>query len=163
MTDSRPTELARMRDQLEAACADLARLRSELDTANVARSLAEARADRLDAIHAARDATKLRISARLGLSAHATPGQIADAVDAVVAERDRAKVHSAAVQREASEVNELNGVVAFCAGVFAQIQRCSSLEDGKTIAEMGAQALEERRAGMWRPGPHDDPADWIAR
>lgn len=67
------------------------------------------------------------------------------------------------LQREATEVNELNGVVAFCAGVLAEIQRCSSPEDAKTIAEMGAHALQERHAGLWKPGPHDDPADWRPR
>lgn len=67
------------------------------------------------------------------------------------------------LQREANEVNELNGVVAFCAGVLAEVQRCESLEEAKTIAEMGAQAIEERRSGLWKPGPHDDPADWRRR
>jgi hypothetical protein len=67
------------------------------------------------------------------------------------------------LQREATEVNDLNGVLAFCAGVLAEIRRCGSLEDAKTIAEMGAQALDERRLGLWRPGPHDDPAGWRRR
>lgn len=67
------------------------------------------------------------------------------------------------LQREATEVNDLNGVVAFCAGVFARIARCNSLDEAKTCAEMGAQSLEERRAGLWKPGPHDDPADWKPR
>lgn len=66
----------------------------------------------------------------------------------------------AVLQREATEVNELNGVVAFCAGVFAEIQRCATLAEAKTCAEMGAQALEERHRGMWTPGPGDDPANW---
>jgi hypothetical protein len=67
------------------------------------------------------------------------------------------------LQREAGNVNELNGVVAFCAGVLAEIQRCGSLEAAKTIAEMGMLALNERTAGLWKPGPHDDPADWRRR
>lgn len=67
------------------------------------------------------------------------------------------------LQREAAEVNELNGVIAFCAGVFATLQRCITLESAKTVAEMAAQALDERRSGLWKPGPHDDPADWIRR
>ena len=83
--------------------------------------------------------------------------------DAPEAEEPARLVPLAALQREASEVNELNGVVAFCVGVLAEIQRCSSLADAKTIAEMGAQALEERRLGLWKPGPHDDPADWRRR
>jgi len=69
----------------------------------------------------------------------------------------------AALQRESAEVNDLNGVVAFCAGVFAEIRRCSTLEQAKTCAEMGAQALEERHRGLWSPGPYDDPADWRER
>lgn len=54
-------------------------------------------------------------------------------------------------------------MVAFCAGVLAEIQRCGSLEAAKTIAEMGMLALNERTAGLWKPGPHDDPADWRRR
>lgn len=151
-----------IRSELEAARADIARLRSELDTATAARVLAEARSNVLDASHAARDATKLRISAWLGLPASATQDEIAAAVDAVVDERDRLQGHVplAALQREAAEVNNLNGVVAFCAGVFARIARCASLDEAKTCAEMGAQSLEERRVDLWKPGPHDDPAEW---
>jgi hypothetical protein len=73
----------------DAARSEIARLRSELDTATAARAIANARSNNLDASHAARDATKLRIATRLGLSAYATQGEIANSVDAVVAERDR--------------------------------------------------------------------------
>lgn len=76
---------------------------------------------------------------------------------------DAQVVPLADLQREAREVNELGGVVAFCAGVLAEIQRCGSLEEAKTIAEMGSQSLEERRLGLWKPGPHDDPANWRRR
>lgn len=76
---------------------------------------------------------------------------------------DMPHVPLADLQREASEVNELNGVVAFCAGVFARILQCRTLDEARTCAEMGAQSLEERHAGLWKPGPHDDPADWRAR
>ena len=69
----------------------------------------------------------------------------------------------AKLQREAAEVNTLNGVVAFCAGVFAEISRCATLEAAKACAEMGMHALAERHAGLWQPGPHDDPADWRTR
>lgn len=69
----------------------------------------------------------------------------------------------AALQREAAHVNELNGVVAFCAGVLAEIARCRTLEEAKTCAEMGATTLNERHAGLWAPGPHDEPADWRRR
>ena len=47
------------------------------------------------------------------------------------------RVPLADLQREAGEVNELNGVVAFCAGVLAEIQRCKSLEDDRpSIADL---------------------------
>ena len=87
--------------------------------------------------------------------------------DALVIDSDAPEAEGlvplAHLQREASEVNELNGVVSFCVGVLAEIQRCGSLADAKTIAEMGAQALEERRLGLWKPSPHDDPAGWRRR
>ncbi|HEU4727717.1 MAG TPA: hypothetical protein VFT22_07505 [Kofleriaceae bacterium] len=72
------------------ALAEISRLRAELETANAARALAEARSNNLDSSHAARDATKLRISARLGLPATATQSEIAERVDEVVGERDAA-------------------------------------------------------------------------
>lgn len=64
------------------------------------------------------------------------------------------------LQREAAEVNDLNGLVAFLAGVLDAIRRCTTIEEARTCAEMGLQALEERRAGLWSPGSHDDPANW---
>jgi len=69
----------------------------------------------------------------------------------------------AALQREAAEVNALNGVVAFCAGVLSEITQCRTIEEARTCAVMGIMALNERRAGLWQPGPHDDPADWRSR
>lgn len=83
-------------------------------------------------------------------------------IDAHVADLEKEMVPLSDLQREAGWVNELNGVVAFCAGVFDRIMKCKSLEEAKTCAEMGATALEERHAGLWQPGPHDDPADWKA-
>ncbi len=73
------------------------------------------------------------------------------------------RVPLAAFQREATWVNELQGVQAFLAGVFHEILKCRTLEDAKTCAEMGLQGIEEYRNGLWIPGPHDDPADWRRR
>lgn len=78
-----------LRAKLRERDAALARLRSELDTANTARSLAEARANNLNASHAARDEVKRRIAARLGLPAHATQEEIAEAVDTLEGVRQR--------------------------------------------------------------------------
>lgn len=78
-------------------------------------------------------------------------------------QRIAAIVQLTALQREAAHVNELNGVVAFCVGVFVEIARCRTLEEVKTCAEMGMATLNEHRVGMWRPGQHDDPADWRRR
>lgn len=66
----------------------------------------------------------------------------------------------AALQRESSNVNELNGVMAFLVGVLTEIDRCTTVEDARTCAEMALQNLAEYRAGIWKPGPHDDAADW---
>lgn len=67
------------------------------------------------------------------------------------------------LQREAAHVNELNGVVAFSVGALDQIKRCETVEAARTCAEMALQAIAERHAGLWTPGPHDDPADWRTR
>lgn len=72
-------------------------------------------------------------------------------------------VPATALQREAAMVNELNGVVAFCAGVFAEILRCGTVEAAKTCAEMASLMLAEHAKGTWSPGPGDDPADWRRR
>lgn len=73
------------------------------------------------------------------------------------------RVPLADLQREATWVNELNGVVAHLVGVLDQIMRCPSLEAAKTCAEMALQNAAEYRAGHWKPGPGDDPADWRSR
>jgi len=67
------------------------------------------------------------------------------------------------LQRESAEVNELSGVIAFCAGAFAEIMRCATITDARTCAELAMQSIRERASGQWRPGPHDDPANWRAR
>lgn len=115
--------------------------------AEVERLIAEARA------FGARDRQGLR---------KAMADQLEAARDEIARLRSE-RVPRAALQREATEVNDLNGVVAFCAGAFARIARCKSLDEAKTCAEMGAQSLNERHAGLWKPGPHDDPADWNPR
>lgn len=106
---------AAMADQLEAARTEVTRLRSELDTATLARSLSESRSNNLGASHTARDATKLRIATRLGLSAYATQGEIAEAVDAVVAERDALRAVVEAVAG-ASADQSIGSVKVFTVG-----------------------------------------------
>ena len=69
----------------------------------------------------------------------------------------------AALQRESAMVNDLNGLKAFIAGALHEISRCCTLEDAKTCAELAAQSIAEFDAGLWRPGPGDDPADWRRR
>lgn len=64
------------------------------------------------------------------------------------------------LQRESAHVNELNGVVAFLVGAIDRIRQCETVEAARTCAEMALQAIAERHAGLWTPGPHDDPANW---
>jgi len=87
-------------------------------------------------------------------------GKFAALVQAYEALRSKSAEQLAAIQRESARVNELNGVVAFCAGAFAAIATATTLEEAQTCADMAAQSLDERHAGLWRPGPHDDPKDW---
>lgn len=89
---------------------------------------------------------------------------MSDKVNLVIAE-ERIPLASlrSALQREAAHVNDLNGVVAFCAGVFAEVLKCRTIEDAKTCAEMGACALEEHHRGLWSTGRCDDPANWRER
>lgn len=68
----------------------------------------------------------------------------------------------ASVQRESAWVNEYGGVVAFTAGVFAEIVRAKTVEDARTFAEIAQGTLAEYQAGTWKPGPHDDAANWKA-
>lgn len=69
----------------------------------------------------------------------------------------------AALQREASQVNDLNGLRAFLVGVLAEIQRCSTLEQAQTCAEMAVAHVAEYDAGLWKPGRGDDPVNWRPR
>lgn len=69
----------------------------------------------------------------------------------------------AALQREASMVNDLNGVKAFCVGAFHEILRARSVEDARTFAEMALTALAEHTADAPSPGTLEDPADWRPR
>ncbi len=67
------------------------------------------------------------------------------------------------LQAESARTNEANGVIAFLAGVLAEMLRAKTIEEAHTLAVMARQTLEEWHAGMWKPGPHDDPADWRRR
>lgn len=67
------------------------------------------------------------------------------------------------LQRESAEVNDLNGLVAFVVGALHEVMRSKSIEDAKTCAEMTLANINEYHAGLWRPGSHDDPADWRKR
>lgn len=67
------------------------------------------------------------------------------------------------VQRESARANEQGGVIAFLVGALDEISKSSDLASAKTCAMMGMQTIEEWRAGLWVPGPHDDPADWRCR
>jgi hypothetical protein len=68
-----------------------------------------------------------------------------------------------ALQRESARVNELGGVQAFLVGAFDEVLRCKTLEEAKTCAELALQSVSEYNAGTWKPGPHDDPANWRAK
>lgn len=69
----------------------------------------------------------------------------------------------AALHRESAMVNDLNGLRSFLVGVFYEIQRCATLDQAKTCAQMAVVMVAEYDAGMWRPSPGDDPADWRPR
>lgn len=73
------------------------------------------------------------------------------------------RVPLADLQREATRVNELQGVQAFLVGVLHEVLRSKTLDDARTCAEIALQNIEEHHAGLWSPGPHDDPADWRRR
>jgi len=66
----------------------------------------------------------------------------------------------AELQAESARTNEANGVIAFLVGVVARIAGAATIEEAKTIAEMATQSIDEWHAGMWKPGPHDDAANW---
>ena len=67
------------------------------------------------------------------------------------------------LQAESARTNEANGVIAFLAGVLAQVASASTVEEARTLVEMARQTLGEWHAGIWKPGPHDDPADWRSK
>ena len=69
----------------------------------------------------------------------------------------------AALQRESSHVNALNGTRAFCVGVLHEVLRAPTLEAAKTSAEMALADLaahDETDPNVARLG---DPADWSPR
>ncbi len=71
-----------------------------------------------------------------------------------------------ATLRESARVNEAHGVIAFLAGALAEVlrSRCAGdLCEAKIIADAGLKRLEAWHRGKWRPGPHDDPANWRRR
>ena len=64
------------------------------------------------------------------------------------------------LQAESARTNEANGVIAFLVGVLAEVAKAKTGDEAQTLATMGMQTIEEWHAGMWKPGTHDDPADW---
>lgn len=74
-----------------------------------------------------------------------------------------ARVPLGELQAESARTNEANGVIAFLAGVLAEVAKADHARDARTLAMMGMEALSEWHAGMWKPGAHDDPADWRRR
>lgn len=66
-------------------------------------------------------------------------------------------------QKEAARVNSLQGLRAFLVGALSEIGRCRSLDQAQTVAEMAIATIAEYDAGIWHPGPGDDPADWRPR
>lgn len=74
-----------------------------------------------------------------------------------------AHVPLATLQAEAARTNEANGVIAFLAGVIAEVAKATTADEARTLAEMAALTLAEWHAGLWTPGPHDDPANWRQR
>lgn len=80
-----------------------------------------------------------------------------DAVNRLAAENEQ---HLRVIQAESARTNEANGVIAFLGGVIAEIAKARSLEDARTFAEMAQQTIAEWHAGIWKPGPHDDAANW---
>lgn len=71
------------------------------------------------------------------------------------------RIPLSALQREATWVNELQGVQAFLYGVLHEILKCKTIVDAKTCAEMGLQGIAGYGGGMGVP--RDDPADWRSR
>lgn len=67
------------------------------------------------------------------------------------------------LQVESARTNEAHGVIAFLVGVIAQIEKAKTIEEARTLAEMAQQTIAEWHAGMWKPGPNDDPAHWRKR
>ena len=75
------------------------------------------------------------------------------------AEEDKAELLRT-VQRESALVNERDGVIAHLVGVLAEVHRAKTIEDAKTFAEIALGNIEEWHRDAWKPGPHDDAADW---
>lgn len=68
---------------------------------------------------------------------------------------------STALQRESAMVNDLQGVRAFCIGVFAEIMKAQSIEAARVLAECALADLAEHQAD---PSQRlEDPADWNVR
>ena len=67
------------------------------------------------------------------------------------------------LQAESARTNEAHGVIAFLVGVLAEVAKAKTVEEAQTLTTMGLQTIEEWHAGIWKPGPHDDPADWRRR
>ena len=66
-------------------------------------------------------------------------------------------------QAESARTNEALGVIAFLAGVIAEIAKAKTVEEAHTLTEMATLTLAEWHGGIWTPGPHDDSADWRRR
>lgn len=66
----------------------------------------------------------------------------------------------AEIQAESARTNEANGVIAFLVGVIGEIEKAKTRQEASTIVEMARQSIAEWHAGLWKPGPHDDAANW---
>lgn len=67
------------------------------------------------------------------------------------------------LQAESARTNEANGVIAFLVGVVHRVHSANTVEEARTIATMALESITEWHAGTWKPGPHDNAADWNAR
>lgn len=65
-----------------------------------------------------------------------------------------------ALQDAVALATERGGVIAFLVGVLDRVVRSGTHEEAQGYAETGRQRMAQLRAGTWKPGPHDDPADW---
>jgi excisionase family DNA binding protein len=65
------------------------------------------------------------------------------------------------LQAEAARTNERSGVIAYLAGVLDRIIG-SPPHHAHALALRAERAIAEWNANRWRPGPHDDAADWPA-